>query len=121
MKNYEPKYNKSASWNEIENWYIELVEHGLQFEPMLDLIKHIRLNYSAYRLFGYTSVHKLVIGIYEKIEWNREALHIEFDTDTRKWFFIYHSHPFEPTSYKRNYEEKEGIKEFDNFIKKIKW
>lgn len=118
---YKPKYNKSRNWEEIENWYIELIEHGLKFEPMLDLVRHIRNSNLHQRLFAYTSMHKLVIGIYEEIEWNKEALHVEFDIEKRKWFFQYRAKPFRPIEFDRIYREEIGIEKFDSFIKGIKW
>ena len=121
MDKYKPKYNKSKSWLEIENWYVELIEHGLKFEPMLKLIQHIRNSNLNERLFAYTSIHKLVIGIYDEIEWNREALHIEFDTDNRKWFFKYLSKPYEPIEFERTYNEGLGIEKLEQFIKNINW
>ena len=121
MKQYKPQLTKSNSWEEIENWYQELIEHGIKFEPMLELIKHIRDSDLQKRIYAYTSVHKLVVGIYGEIEWNREALHIEFDTETRKWFFTYQSKPSEPIKFKKIYNEELGITKFNQFINLIKW
>jgi len=121
MKNYNPTYTKSRGWDEIEHWYIELIEHGLTLEPMLDLVKHIRSSKLKIRLYAYTSMHKLVVSIYEQIEWNREALHIEFDLETRNRFFKYWSKPFAESEFERKYSEELGIEKFDQFINYIKW
>ena len=121
MKKYKPTYNKSESWEEIQNWYLELIQSGLKFEPMLNLVKYIRHENLSERLFAYTSVHKLVVGIYEEIEWNREALHIEYDIAEKKWFFLYHSKPNQPIEFERCYDAELGIEKFDQFIKLIKW
>lgn len=56
MKKYKPSFNKSESWVEIEKWYLELIECGLKFEPMLNLIKHIQKTNLDSRLFAYASI-----------------------------------------------------------------
>ena len=58
---------KSGSWKEIEKWYIELIAHGLTFEPMLSLVRPIQNTNLSNRLFAFTSMHKLVVGIYDEI------------------------------------------------------
>ena len=68
MDKYKPKYSKSKSWLEIENWYVELIEHGFKFEPILRLIQYIRNSNLNQRLYAFTSMHKVVIGIYDEIE-----------------------------------------------------
>ena len=121
MKKYNPQLTKSISWEEIEKGYLQLIEHGLKFEPMLNLVNHIQNSNLNERLFAFTSMHKLVVGIYDEIDWNREALHIEFDSETRKWLFKYRSKPFEPIDFERTYDEELGIEKFDQLIKNIKW
>lgn len=88
---------------------------------MLQLVKHIISTKLSDRLFAYTSMHKLVVSIYKPIEWNREALHIEFDVLDNKWHFKYYSKPKEPVEFERNYAPEKGIEKFDAFIKLIKW
>ena len=121
MKKYKPQIAKSKSWDEIEKIYLKLIGHGVKYEPMFNLINHIRRTNLNQRLFAYTSMHKLVVGIYDEIEWNREVLHIEFDTETRKWFFKYISKPFESNAYSKMCNEDLGTEKFDHFIKKINW
>jgi len=118
---YKPTRIKSRSWEDIESWYLELIEDGLNYEPLLDLVKHIKNTSLDKRLLAYTSMHKLVIGIYDEIEWDREALHIEFDIGTKKWFFKYRSKPNQPIAFDRIYNEDLGIEKFEQFIKYIKW
>ena len=121
MNKYKPQLTKSRSWREIESWYLELIEEGLKYEPMLKLVNHIQITNLDKRLYAFTSLHKLVIGIYDEIEWNKEALHIEFDTETRKWFFEYRSKPNEPVEFERSYNESLGIEKLEQFINYINW
>ncbi len=57
----------------------------------------------------------------KKIEWNSEALHIEFDVSTRKWYFKYHPKSFEPLEFERAYSEEYGLEKFQNIIKYLNW
>jgi hypothetical protein len=118
---YKPQLAKVRPWREIEEFYIELINHGWQVEPMLQLVKHIISSKLSERLFAYTSADKLVVGIYEPMEWNREALHIEFYGQEQKWFFKYHPKPNEPVEFERQYKAERGIEKFNNFIKMIGW
>lgn len=120
-RKYKPQYAQSRDWKDIESWYLELVDYGHDMLPMVYLITYIRSTDLKNRLFGYTSMHKLVVSIYEKIEWNKEALHIEFDIETRKWFFKYHPKPYAPIEFERTYSEKQGVEKFQNIIDMLKW
>jgi hypothetical protein len=117
-KIYKRSYIKSRDWAEIEQRYSEL---GEGFEPILNLVKHIRETELNERLFALTSMHKLVISIYETIEMESEALHIEFDTVARKWFFRYLPKNNEPAEFVKIYEEALGVEKFDLFVKLMKW
>ncbi len=64
---------------------------------------------------------KLVISIYDPIDYRKEALHITFDLLNRKWNFKYFAMPFQEPEFVRTYDEEKGIGKFDNFIKMIKW
>jgi hypothetical protein len=121
MKKHNPPLTPARSWASIEKGYADLIEHGLKLEPMLALVQHIQSTQLSERLYAYTSMHKLVIGIYPEIEWNREALHIEFDINTRKWYFRYYAKPFEPIEMERSYNENAGIEKLDQFIRFIRW
>ncbi len=118
---YKPQYAQFRQWAEIEEWYSELIDDGLDYVPILNLVKYIRSTELKDRLYAFTSMHKLVVGIYEKVEWNSEAVHIEFDISARKWFFKYHSKPFEPIEFERKYSEDKGLEKFQNLIKYLDW
>lgn len=121
LSKYKPQTVHARQWSEIELHYIDLNHHGLPFDPLLQLVRHIINTKLCDRLFAFTSMHKLVIGIYDPIEWNREALHIEFDAEAQKWFFKYHPKPNEPVEFERHYSSKKGIEKFDNLIGMLKW
>lgn len=97
---YKPQTAKAHPWDEIENFYIDLNKNGWNNESIIKLVQHIKHTNLSSRLFAYTSHDKLVISIYNPIEWNREALYIEFE---------------------RKYDADKGIEKFDNFIKMINW
>jgi len=101
--------------------YSELITSGLNYEPMLELVQHISQSELRQRLFAYTSMHKLVVGFYEKIEPLGEALHIEFNLNTRKWSFKYYPRPDRELELDKIYDEQVGIEKFDRFIEKRKW
>ena len=61
-RKYKPQYAQSREWSEIENKYLDLIESGLEFEPILNLVKYIRSSGLKDRIYAYTSMHKLVVG-----------------------------------------------------------
>ena len=117
---YQPKNCKVRSWDEIEasfnSWFGE--QHK---DNIAELVRHIKATGLAQRLFGTTSMNKLIIGIYDPIEWDRETLHVTFDTDQNKWHFVYHSLPTHPPQFVRTYPAEKGIEKFDSFLKMIRW
>lgn len=121
ISKYKPQTAKALSWQEIEQKYADLTGIHPEFNPMLLLVKHIASTTLSTRLFAYTSMHKLIISIYNPIEWNREALHVEFDTLVKKWYFWYYSKPKEPIEFERTYSSEKGIEKFDAFIRQINW
>ncbi len=95
---------------------------GEQYKDNIaELVRHIRRLGLDQRLFGYSSMGKLVVSIYEPIEWNREALHITFNFATQKWYFAYYALPFREPEFERGYPAEQGIEKFDSFIEMIKW
>jgi hypothetical protein len=118
---YKPETAKVQPWSDIEQHYVDLNNHDWQLDPLLQLVRHIIATKLSDRLFAFTSMDKLVVGIYDPMEWNREALHIEFDGQTQKWFFKYYPKPKEAVEFERQYSADKGIEKFDNFIKMLKW
>ena len=118
---YQPQTAKARTWDEIEEHYVNLNSHNWGHDRLLELVKHIKTTGLRDRLFAYTSMDKLVVSIYDPIEWNREALHIEFDTQNQKWDFKYISRPNEKPEFERQYDADLGLEKFDKFLSMIKW
>jgi hypothetical protein len=118
---YKPQTTKARSWDEIEEHYIDLNKHGWGHDKLLELVRHIKTTGLKDRLFAYTSMDKLVVSIYDPVEWNREALHIEFDRQNQQWDFKYISRPNEKLEFERKYDAALGIEKFEKFVSTIKW
>ena len=118
--NYKAQTAIVRSWDDIEEHFTKWFQGQYQ-DNIAILVKHIKMSGLSQRLFGYTSMDKLVVGIYNPMEWNREALHIEFDVQGQKWLFKYYPKPNEPAEFERQYSAEKGIEKFDNFIKIINW
>lgn len=71
--------------------------------------------------YRYKVKSMLLTYIYERIEWNSEALHVEFDISTRKWPSTYHPKPLEPIEFEKAYSETKGIEKFKNIIEYSNW
>ncbi|MBX2956290.1 MAG: hypothetical protein KF846_09045 [Cyclobacteriaceae bacterium] len=119
---YKPQTAKARPWDDIEEHYVDLNKHGWGHERLLELVKRIKSSGLRDRLFAYTSIDKLVVSIYDPIEWNREALHIQFDRQNQRWTFEYYAKPpgTKPES-ERQYSSDLGIDKFFKFIEGIKW
>ena len=63
----------------------------------------------------------LIISIYENLEYEKEALHITFNSNSNEWHFRYFAVPFKDPEFVRTYTANVGIEKFDSFIKMIKW
>ena len=110
------------SWNSILQHYNSLLDNKLGVQPMIDLVKHISTSYSD-RLFGCISLDKLIVSIYEEIDWRAEALHIKFEQGTKQFHFSYyggHTETKQP-EWRRIYEADLGVEKFDQFVKMINW
>lgn len=112
---------KPNGWPDVEQFYLELLRQGWNMVAVLELVRHIRSTGLADRLFACISLDKLIVGIYDPIEWQRETLHIEFDGATNTWTFAYYSRPHTMPGFVRKYPVEEGLKKFDQFIEVIKW
>jgi hypothetical protein len=105
IQKYKPQYAKIVPWEKIEERFTDLSESGSVLECMLALVKFIRNNGYANRLYEYTSMHKLIVTIYDPAEWNRESLHIEIYHNSRQWYFQYFSHFEKLSEVQRSYPE----------------
>ena len=120
-RKHHPLIAKIVSWDEIEKRYADLVLHGLHFHNMIRLIQHVKNNGVNKRLFAYTSMHKLVVTIYDPAEVNREALHIELNPHTMRWCFEYRPKPYEPVEMTRYCDDDELITRFSRYVEMLKW
>jgi len=120
-KIYTPQTARVVPWDKIEEYYADLVNHGLTLQSMLSLVRFIRENGFDKRLYAFTSMHKLVISIYDPPEWNREALHIEFDMYSKKIHFRYYPKPFRMTEAENFYPEEDVIPRFSRYMSHLKW
>ena len=116
---YKPWIAKHQSWDYIENRYI--TDFGYCHLRLIELVRHIKSNSLSNRIFGSTSMDKLVISIYEDIDYRRESLHITFNLDKKEWQFEYFALPYQEPEFQRIYPAEKGIEKFDNFIKMINW
>lgn len=117
--NYQSFTVKAQAWDFIEKRYQE--DWGDKHQGLIELVRHIRNSGLALRLFGSTSMDKLVISIYDPLDYYKEALHIRFDLDIRKWQFEYFAIPYQAPEFVRTYDEELGIKKLDKFISSISW
>ena len=111
---------KARPWDEIEERF-RFSRGGMHAENLGSLITHIRKSGLSNRLFAVASMDKLIVSIYNPLEWNRESLHISFDVGKAEWHFEYRSMPFRSAEFVRNYPWELGAEKFDQFIELIGW
>ena len=117
---YRPLNCKVRPWLEIEDSYNRF--YGEQYKSnMGELVRHIIQSGLSNRLYGLTSMWKLIIGIYDPIEWHRETLHVTYEIEKDNWHFVYYSIPFREPGFVRTYPLESGIMKFDQFIKMVRW
>jgi len=113
---------KNQSWDFVIQNYESLIQNKWEMGPMLELVKHIVSDYSS-RLYGFTSLDKLIISIYENIDMQSETLHITYDQESKEFSFAYfggRSASPQP-KWQKVYNSEDGIKKLDAFIKMINW
>jgi hypothetical protein len=110
---------KAQTWDYIENRYV--TDFGHCHFRLIELVRHIKSSELSNRLYGSSSMDKLVISIYEELDYRKEALHITFNLDKDEWNFEYYSLPFQAPDFVRIYSADKGIEKLDNFIKMINW
>jgi len=94
---------------------------GFPYESMLALIRFIRKGNLDKKLFAYTSMHNLVVTIYNPAELGRETLHITLNVNNMRWRFEYRPKPFEPSEMIRYCDDDELIVTFYKYINRLKW
>jgi len=111
----------AQSWSNIEDFYSRLAAEAGFGAEMAELIRHIRSCGYASRLFAYTSMHELIIGLYPELEPSIETLHIEYDKDAKAYQLRYYAAPSRHPEVERIYPKEVGLKKFDDFIGYLKW
>jgi len=119
MTVYKYTDSRPRSWDEIEKHFTD--HFSGRHHKMLDLIKHIKKTGASQRLYALTSMDKLVVSVYGKIDLTKEALHITYNLHTDKWHFEYYAKPFHDAELVRTYDSEIGIQKFDDFLKKVNW
>lgn len=107
-------------WHEVHDFFLNNFS-GTYCTNIAKLVGHIIDSGYSQRLNACTSVDRLLISIYDPIEYNRETLHVSFDRVSQRWSFNYYAKPFQQADFSRNYSSEHGIEKFDNFIKMIAW
>ena len=88
---------------------------------MLNLVEHIRSTGLADRLYAFTSMHDLIIGLYPELERGIETLHVKFDVTTCSYHLDYYASPTKIPEVTRVYPRDVGLQKFDDFIGYLKW
>ena len=109
---------KANEWSDIEYGFINYYGGNLK---LVELTKHIRQSGLSKRIYGISSMGKLIIGNNELINFHIEALHVEYNLDTETWSFNYYAKPQQDPEFVRTYSADEGIEKFDQFIEWIRW
>ncbi|TIN26988.1 MAG: hypothetical protein E5Y31_14905 [Mesorhizobium sp.] len=118
---YTPDLVSSQPWDTIEAFYISLTNEAFDQQPMVELIRHIRSAYAENRFYAFTSMHTLIVGVNNPIEFNRDILRIDYHSSDGTWAFNYLSKPFKPAEFVRRYPAALGIEKFDSFVQMIGW
>lgn len=118
---YTPSTTPAKAWADIERLYVSLTEDAFDQQPMVDLVRHIRIAYAEGRLHAFTSMHTLVVSVNNPIEFNRENLRVDYLHNDGSWEFNYFSKPFKPAEFSRRYPAPLGIEKFDSFVQMIGW
>ena len=86
LQKYHSWAAKAQTWDYIENRYIN--DWGANYFRMIELVRHIKNSDLSQRLFGSTSMDKLVVSIYDPLDYRKESLHITFNPNNKKWHFL---------------------------------
>ena len=111
---------KTRSWDDLVKFYRGLVEDGWQLNPIVELIQHIKTQNYSNHIFGATSVHYLIISIYEEIELNREMIKIGVESNSQ-YRIQYFSKPFMEATIVMEVQQSELKEKFDNIIRNLRW
>jgi hypothetical protein len=111
---------KARQWSEIEAHYLGW-EEG---KEILEVVRYLRANGTAERLFAYTSLYNLVISLYDQIEPHRESLHIRREINGvggYYWELSYYARPDLESEFVRQYPAGTLCEKLDAFLRYIRW
>lgn len=86
---------------------------------MVTLVRHIRAQGYADRLYAFTSMHELIIGLYPELEREIETLHVLYDQGAYR--LRYFASPTREPEVERVYPKEVGLKKFDDFLGYLNW
>lgn len=118
--NYRSPLIKSRDWQEIIDYYDELVnKYQFNSEPMLNIIKYISANYS-YGIYATTSMFTLCVAQTPKFDLNKNVLRIDF-SDNRFEFVYIDPKKTRLSGWKKICSAEQGISTFEHIMKRLKW
>jgi len=119
---YQPNEVNAMSWEELGHFYTDLISHNWPLQAILPFIEHIKASdHLNQKIFACTSLDKLIISIYNPIELQREAIHIQYDKEMMLWCFKYYPYPYHEPEHERNYPGELLIEKFQNYINLLNW
>lgn len=118
-KKYIPTLTRAQSWEYLLNRYQSELEG--QFSFYVELVNHILDSEIQNRIYAVSSMNRIILSVYEQIDFHRDALHISLDPTSHKLSFTYFSKPNIDPEFVRSYDEKDGITKFDQFVKMLNW
>lgn len=119
---YKPSIAQAIPWNELENFYNDLISTGWLLPNIVQLIQVINNNEALRnKLYACTSLDTLIISIYNPIELWREAIYIQYNKESRLWNFKYYPYPYRESEHERNYPSELLIEKFNNYIDLLRW
>ena len=119
MTGWRPTKVPAGTWAEIADIYGEIREPWSAHLWMQRLCQHIAA--AAYRdlIFGATSMHALLVGQHETLEWNSNMLRIEA-TSAEGITFTFHEKEFvEPIVW--TCAPEAVVETFERFLRRVKW
>jgi hypothetical protein len=109
------------SWDEIIGFYTDRIHEGDDQMPMLEFVLYLKDDSITDRLFAFTDSLRLIISVHNPIEPFRDSLHLEFNSDTDAFLFIYYNKLLEVKPYVAEYKAEKLRDKFNGLIKTARW
>lgn len=119
MAEWRPTKVPTRPWADIARIYPAIQRRWRAHVWMERLCQHIAA--SPYRdlIFGATSMHTLLVGQHQTLEWNCNVLRIEA-TSAERITFSFHEQPFmEPVVW--TCAPEAVVDTFEKFLRRVKW